>query len=698
MAEENRSVGGSQRIVAVVVGIVLWVFISLCCVGVLVLPTIKAARDSLMHLRLISPEAAEFVGLANYDYVFKFPEFTKALSNTLGLTAARLGTIVLVPLLLAIIVNEFGRWVRVPVRILFTVPIALFAPTLVTLVYRLVYDPRIGLMGGPVLANPETAWPAVLDVDRMSTFGLVWSIALAFYLAALRGSGEGKPSWRKMWRPLVATWVVGLLATVALAFQSFVTSEVLTMGGPANSTTTLPLVLYLIGFRGLNVGQASAVVMLILGTLMVLGLITGLIVVFGQLRLEMVPWAKRSGWFSGDGKPVWRRVVAIVLCVAVLLVALSACTATSLPWLLSANTSLKSAREAIDSALMLPSSSPSLDAYGRLVDQVPMGRTWLNTIVPPLISTLLQVLIAYVGALGIGAARPLKKWSELLLLPFSPWLFVTAGPLSITFFLVWRAAGLLDTLWGLIPPIIVSVPMLFILTMFFKGQVAKLPAARAEGQSPAGAFFKHVILPSLPLVVLLASASLLFSMQDLMWQLAIPRRPEGSPANVAMLRSAMAFAANDWPSLMAGVVLFGLSPALFFFPVFGLLQVLYMDRLALVGGKPDEDVDEPSLPEPGPAEGGRETARLEDEESRKTVRLEEETERKTVRLEPEEAKVTKRLEPEDARKTARLEPEKPKVTRRLEPEGAKVTKRLEVEDEGKTARSETEEDDAEGEA
>jgi ABC-type glycerol-3-phosphate transport system permease component len=383
--------------------------------------------------------------------------------------------------------------------------------------------------------------------------------------------------------------------------------------------------------------------------------------------------------------------VAIVLCVVVLLVALSACTASSLPWLLSANTSLKSAREVMDSALMLPSSSPSLDAYGRLMDQVPVGRIWLNTLVPPLISVLLQVVTAYVGALGIGALRPLKRWSELLLLPFSPWLFVTTAPLSVTFFLVWKNSGLLDTMWGLIPPIVFSVPMLFILTMFFKGQVPKARAARSTGQAWGGAILKELVLPSLPLVVLLACLSLLFSMQDLMWQVVVARSPENSPANVVMLRSAVVFAANDWPTVMAGVVLFGLPPFLLFFPVLGLLQALYLDRLALVGGKPDEDLDESAMPDSVPEERARETVRLEEETERKTVRLEEEGAKVTRRLEPEEPKVTKRLEPESERKTvrlgeedtgktARLEPEEPKVTRRLEPEEPKVTRRLEPEE------------------
>lgn len=692
MAEGNEAMGGSQkRTLAVIAGLAVWVLVSLCCIGVLVLPTVKVAWDSLMHVQLISPGVSEFIGLENYQHLFQYPVFSRALGNTLSLAAARVAVVVLVPLLLAIVINEFGRWVRIPVRLMFTVPVALFAPTLVTFVYRLVYHPAVGLMNERALADPDLAWAAVVGVDRWTTFGLAWSIGLIFCLSALRGSGEGRPSWRKMWRPVLVTWVAGLLTTVALASQSFVTSQVLTMGGPAHSTITLPLMVFQLGFRNMDAGAASAAAVLIMVVSMLLGLVTGLIVVLSHLRLEMVPWAKRSGWFSGDGKPVWRRVVAIVLCLLVLLVSLGACLESGFPWLLSAISSLKDSQAMLEVPLLSPSSSPSLDAYGRLADQVPMGTIWLNTLLPPIVAVFVQVLFAYIGALGIGAARPLKKWSELLLLPFSPWLFVTTVPLSVASYMVRIDAGLVNTLWGLIPPIVFSVPMLFAFTLFFKGQVPKAHAAQAEGRSWGGAFFKQLILPSLPLVLLLACLSLLFSMQDLLWQLVAAVKIESATANVAMFSLARAAAMRDWPLLMAGVVLFGLPPALFFFLVLGLLQALYLDRLALAGDRPDGDLEEPSMPDSGPAERARETVRLEEETERKTVRLEEEGAKVTRRLEPEEPKVTKRLEPESERKTvrlgeedtgktSRLEPEEPKVTRRLEPEEPKVTRRLEPEE------------------
>jgi ABC-type glycerol-3-phosphate transport system permease component len=331
----------------------------------------------------------------------------------------------------------------------------------------------------------------------------------------------------------------------------------------------------------------------------------------------------------------------------------------------------------------------------------PAGQGWINTIFPLLLVVfLLQMPIVYTAALGIGAMRPLGKRSELLLLLFSPWLFVTIGPLSPAAYLIARQLGLLDTTVALFFPSLFSVPVLFILTLFFKGQEPGWRAALAEGQSSAKAFFSALILPSLPLAILLACASLLFSMQDLLWPLLVSSKPDR--LTMVLVLAYLARSGAPMPVLAASIVLFGLPVFLFFFLVFGLFQALYLDRLALVAGRRDGAgaFDEPS-PEEDVAEEVVVTDGSEPEGAMETVRLEMEEERKTVRLEPEGAKKTVRLEPEgkpkNERKTVRLELEEERKTVRLEPEGAKKTVRLEPEgkpkNERKTVRLEREEDD-----
>jgi ABC-type maltose transport system permease subunit len=196
---------------------------------------------------------------------------------------------------------------------------------------------------------------------------------------------------------------------------------------------------------------------------------------------------------------------------------------------------------------------------------------------------LLQIPLAYLGALGIGALRPLGKRSEWLLLLFSPWLFVTVMPLSIVALRRLIAAGQVDAFSALFSPILLSVPILFILTLFFKGQEPKWRTAQAQDETGAGTFFQKLILPSLPLTAVLAFAAFLVNMQNLLWPLVAVRGAENRTVQVALfiLRQEPAVAG---PYLAAALTLFGLPVFVFFFVVFGLSQVLYLDRLALRAG------------------------------------------------------------------------------------------------------------------
>jgi ABC-type maltose transport system permease subunit len=205
----------------------------------------------------------------------------------------------------------------------------------------------------------------------------------------------------------------------------------------------------------------------------------------------------------------------------------------------------------------------------------------VNTLVPVLIALLLfQLPITYLGALGIGALRPLGRRSELLLLLFSPWLFVAIGPLSIAMWQGIRTAEALDSLVGLATPIMFSVPILFILTLFFKGQEPKWQAAQAESQSAVGTFFSKLILPSLPLVALLAAVAFFIESQALLWPLIVARGPKSFPVTVA-LSMLLGQSALSVPMLAAALTLFWLPPILLFFLVFGAFQIFYLERLSL---------------------------------------------------------------------------------------------------------------------
>jgi hypothetical protein len=164
------------------------------------------------------------------------------------------------------------------------------------------------------------------------------------------------------------------------------------------------------------------------------------------------------------------------------------------------------------------------------------------------------------------------------LLPFSPWLFVTIGPLSLAAFMSLRQAGQFSTTFALLTPIWVSVPMLFVLTLFFKGAARRWQAARTEGVSAMGAFFGKVIGPSIPLALLLGGLGLLVSSQELLWSAIASTRQITVNVGIAKVLGQLG---TTPAALAAGIRLAVLPTFALGFVVLAVLELLYVDRLAL---------------------------------------------------------------------------------------------------------------------
>ncbi|MBN1992907.1 MAG: hypothetical protein JW953_09385 [Anaerolineae bacterium] len=568
----NASGKGAGRIIF---GLALLAPAILCCISELAVPTLKTLITSLQKTGPLGQEA-EFVGLENYSRLFQDEVFARAWGFTLSWLLVRLLVVAVAPLLLALIVNQFGRWARIPLRLLYTIPVVLFVPVMMAIAWLLALHPGFGLFQGQaLLANREQVRQTVLSIDALYVLGLASGIGLVVYLAALRFQDEAAPSRRKALIPLGASWLIGLLATGALTLQSFIWNLILTGGGPANATTTLGLYQYKMTFQLFRFGPGAAVASLNLAIVALLGIAAGLIIIFAGLKLKTFSPGQGKTLLSGLNKPL-----AIILLLLILLVSLGLGALSALPLLWNMLASLKTPAELARASSLWPA-SPTLEAYAQLGKMIPLGRAFINSTLPPLIALfLLQLPVAYLGALGIGALRPLGRWSELLLLLFSPWLFVTIGPLSLPAFEGARQVGTLDTFIGLIPPILISVPILFILTLFFKGQAPGWQAARAEGRSAAGAFFKKLVLPSLPLVALLIFVALFIGLQETLWPLLVTRGPEHGPITTALLRLQGQFSTHT-PLMAAAVTLFWLLFSLLFLLIFWVFQIFYLEKLSL---------------------------------------------------------------------------------------------------------------------
>lgn len=243
----------------------------------------------------------QFAGLANYDRLIHDPMVPQAVKTTVIFIALGVTPTVFIGLLLAMLVNIKFRFVSV-VRTLYFVPaVVSFAASAVLwqwmfrpgqgLIDYLLY--QVGVTGPAWLSDTTWALPA-LDIV---TIWLSLPAAILLYLGALQRIPEsvieaalldGAGPWTRLRRivwPAVqnVTIIVVIFTLLTFSNGSFDLVNILTQGGPIDSTTTLIYYTYYVGFQNIQLGYAAA-----LGILQ-LALIGAMV---GALRL-VGRWAQR---------------------------------------------------------------------------------------------------------------------------------------------------------------------------------------------------------------------------------------------------------------------------------------------------------------------------------------------------------------------------------------------------------------------
>lgn len=567
-AKETLSTG------RIVLGVLFLLPALLCCISQLLLPTINTLLMSFQKINLLGSEKV-YVGLKNYAYLFGSENFRYAAGFTLLTLLVRLFVVALVPVLLAWAASQFGRPLRLGVRVLFTLPVVFFVPVTIAVTWLMFLNPTSGLFPfeRSWAASPASARATLLFIDALYLFGLANGLGLMIYLPLWhRSANTEQPTFREVLKPMLATWTLGALGIIVLTLSTFTLNLVLTNGGPVGSTSSLGILLYQLAFRNFNMGPGAAIASLILLVTLVLGIVAGLLVILTRLRLDIVDMKPALEKADQLVSPKRSRVLPVIL----VLLTLGICMFSALPF-----------------GWLIPQAF-GRDGLGRLLEEISAGRLFINTFVPPLVTATLQVLIAYLAALSIGALRPAGKQSEWLLLLFSPWLFITVLPLSLVNFIASQKAGRLDTLAGSLSPILFSIPALFILTIFFTGRASHLQRETTKGESQdASSFFKHFILPSLPLAVVLWLVLIFFNGQDVFWPLLVSASPERYPLNITLLRLVGMFSGAGG-MLAAAITFFVLPACVFFFICLTLFQLFYLDRLTLYTENPATEEADPS--------------------------------------------------------------------------------------------------------
>ena len=259
----------------------------------LIIPAAFALGLSFTNARLISPNTPEFVGISNYQRALTAdPTFLRSILNTFYFAAVVVPVQAGFALVLALLINRKIRAVNA-FRTIYFMPVVtsmVVVSILWTFMYQetgLVNSAISALTGGAFegqawLANPATAMPAIMVLSIWQGVGfhmIVWLSGLQTIPGVLYEAADidGATPWqmfRHVTLPGLKPTLVFIVITITIAALGlFVQIDVMTRGGPLESTTTLIFHAIRKGYREQEVGYGAALSLIFFAIVLVVSLI-----------------------------------------------------------------------------------------------------------------------------------------------------------------------------------------------------------------------------------------------------------------------------------------------------------------------------------------------------------------------------------------------------------------------------------------
>jgi multiple sugar transport system permease protein len=286
---EIRSAGASRRKRLSYATVEPWLYLSPAIVLLIIVLVVPLIIGISYSFRKFSAFKSEYVGLGQYHAMLSDAVLGQALVNTLWWTVASLFFQFFLGLGLALLLDKpfIGRkFVQAVVFLPWAVPSFLSGLTWAWL-FNPIIGPlphwlfALGLRADPstsILSDPATAmWgPIIANIwFGIPFFAITLLAALKSIPAELHEAAaiDGASPWQrfsKVTLPFLAPTIVitVMLRTIWIAtFADLI--FVMTGGGPAGSTNTVPVYVYVSAFKSLDKGYASAVAVLLLALLII---------------------------------------------------------------------------------------------------------------------------------------------------------------------------------------------------------------------------------------------------------------------------------------------------------------------------------------------------------------------------------------------------------------------------------------------
>lgn len=264
-----------------------WIFVFPALLGMLIfiiIPIFFSFGLSFAKWDLLNP--IQFVGLDNYKEIFTKPLFGKILLNTVVFALATSFFGVIIPLILAAIMNSKIRgadFFKTAYFLPFITPMIVIG-----IVWEWIFDPNIGLLNKVLqvhinwLYDPHWAMPALILVSVWKLIGYNMIIFLSgfsgisnsmFEAAKIDGANPVETFFYVTIPLLSPTIFFVVIITAVSSFQVFDLIYLMTQGGPLDSTNVLVYAIYKNAFEYFNAGKASAIAYVLFVIILVLTLL-----------------------------------------------------------------------------------------------------------------------------------------------------------------------------------------------------------------------------------------------------------------------------------------------------------------------------------------------------------------------------------------------------------------------------------------
>jgi len=242
-----------------------------------VLPALATLVIAFTRYQAVSPPT--WAGLENLQRALRSPYIRTVLHNSFFFLALAVPLRLLGALLLALLLQRRGRLFglyRAAIYLPTVIPEAAYA-LIWTWILNPLYGPLnlvlrgLGLPAPAWLAEP---WSARLSIVILSLFQIgegfvvlltgLQNIPRSYYEAAAVDGASGWQAFFRITLPLLAPWLLLLvLRDLIVSLQNtFAPSFIMTYGGPGFATTFLPLLVYELAFDVVDLGLASATLVL----------------------------------------------------------------------------------------------------------------------------------------------------------------------------------------------------------------------------------------------------------------------------------------------------------------------------------------------------------------------------------------------------------------------------------------------------